>query len=289
MARPGLRQHPKFKTLVQRLGEPAAHVLGHLQSMWDCCYETGDPCLGTPENVEAASEWDGEPGLFFRSVLECGPVGFVEAVPDREGVYQVHDLFDHAPEYVQKRYRRELERQKTGKTISQLRSNAAAKRWNKPDDRKQTDATVMQTADSCMQTDANGLPPAPAPAPTPRKKTTSSRRKLRFDKADKATSEWMFSLILANNPEHKPPDIETWANALRLMREQDGRTDERIREVFSWANSDGFWKANVLCPQTLRKQFDKLTAKMRGNESNDCGKRTVGPGTVYDPNATGGW
>ena len=32
----------------------------------------------------------------------------------------------------------------------------------------------------------------------------------------------------------------------------------QIAELFQWANNDSFWKSNILCPDTLRKQWDKL-------------------------------
>ena len=74
--------------------------MGHLECLWECAYQAGDPVLGSVENVEAAAEWDGAAGEFFKAAMECGPVGFIEECPDRPKVFQVHDLFDHAPEYV---------------------------------------------------------------------------------------------------------------------------------------------------------------------------------------------
>ena len=85
----------------------------------------GDPVIGSQENVEAAAEWDGEPGLFFSSALECGPTGFIEAVPDRPDLYQVHDLYDHAPEYVKKRKQREEERKAKNRKSSGQRQTTA--------------------------------------------------------------------------------------------------------------------------------------------------------------------
>ena len=66
------------------------------------------------------------------------------------------------------------------------------------------------------------------------------------------------------NPTAKAPNWAQWANDIRLMREQDGRTHHDICSLFKWANLDPFWSANVLCPKTLRKQWDKLTAKRAG-------------------------
>ena len=104
---------------------------------------------------------------------------------------------------------------------------------------------------------------------------TSSCRKLRFDEADHATAAWMFGLIQAMNPGHKKPNLDQWANDVRLMREQDKRTDADIRATFTWANQDGFWRTNILSPAKLRKQFDQLTLKREeqtnGNRSSTSG------------------
>ena len=63
------------------------------------------------------------------------------------------------------------------------------------------------------------------------------------------------------NPEHKKPNMDTWANTIRLMRESDKRTHKDICRVFSWANQDQFWSTNVLSPASLRKNYDKLSIK----------------------------
>ena len=66
------------------------------------------------------------------------------------------------------------------------------------------------------------------------------------------------------NPTAKAPNWAQWANDIRLMRTQLGYTHHDICSLFKWANLDQFWSANVLCPKTLRKQWDKLTAKRAG-------------------------
>lgn len=73
----------------------------------------------------------------------------------------------------------------------------------------------------------------------------------------------MFGLIQAMNPGHRKPNLDHWANDIRLMREQDHRTDEDIRLVFGWANADSFWRTNILSPGKLRDQFDMLNLKRK--------------------------
>ncbi|MEN6405966.1 MAG: helix-turn-helix domain-containing protein [Thermoguttaceae bacterium] len=111
----------------------------------------------------------------------------------------------------------------------------------------------------------------------------------RFDETDLATATWMLSLIQAMNPEFKQRNLKSWANDVRLMREEDARTDQRIREVFTWANANDFWKSNILCPRKLREKFNQLTTRMSQGENHACKRNAIGPGQVYDPNAKKDW
>jgi hypothetical protein len=192
MGRPGLMNHPKMNRLVYMLGEPKPHVRGYLELLWEVAYECGDARIGDAVDVELAACWPGEPGKLCKALLECGGegrAGFLEEVPGEPGRYQVHDLYDHAPEYVRKRMDREEARRRSGRNLSDVRAEAARKRWKNAgndatdvqtadtcsqDDAngKQTSAPVMQTAPLAPQPDASGTTPAPTPAPTPTQRKT---------------------------------------------------------------------------------------------------------------------
>lgn len=81
---------------------------------------------------------------------------------------------------------------------------------------------------------------------------------------DLAAAEYIHDKVLVVNPTAKAPNWAQWANDIRLMRTQLGHTHREICSLFKWANLDPFWSANVLCPKTLRKQWDKLTARRAG-------------------------
>ena len=100
MARPGLTRHPKFKLLTRRLGTAYA-ARGVLELIWDSAYENGDDVIGSADLVEAVAEWDGESGSLVRALVEC------RWIDEDGGTYRVHDLWHHAPDYVQKRRKRE--------------------------------------------------------------------------------------------------------------------------------------------------------------------------------------
>ena len=92
------------------------------------------------------------------------------------------------------------------------------------------------------------------------------RSKFKFTDEDLRFANEMFKRVLVVNPATKKPNLENWANTIRLMRESDNRDHKTMWAVFDWANRDSFWCSNVLSPDKLRKQFDKLQVKK--NETN---------------------
>lgn len=157
MARPGLIEHRKFRRFCSLLGIPEAHGLGLLEFLWRTSYESGNPFLGDSVDVEAAARWTGEPGRCCAALLQAGgqmQAGFIDELEDRPGQYQVHDLFDHAPEYVRKRLRRETERRSRGRETAALAGSG-----NPP-----VQSLTGQRPVS-VQSEASTCAPAPAPAP----------------------------------------------------------------------------------------------------------------------------
>jgi hypothetical protein len=158
--------------MVKRLlGEPGPHVQGYLEYIWESAFESGDPTIGTADMVEAVAEYPGDRGKLFRALLECGGpgrAGFIEPVPGAEGIYQIHDLFDHAPNYVQRRQEREAARKAAGVTLSELRAEAGrkgglAKAANaKAGNGLANGSNLPESYSNCL---ANVATPAPAPAP----------------------------------------------------------------------------------------------------------------------------
>ena len=119
MARPNLRGHRKFRRLVFLLGMPAPHILGHLEFVWQAAYESGDERIGDRVDLELAAEWPGEKGAFAQASIDAG---FFDE--DEHGVVTVHDLWDHAPDYVERRAKKEADRRMKGKTLSEIRAES---------------------------------------------------------------------------------------------------------------------------------------------------------------------
>lgn len=89
------------------------------------------------------------------------------------------------------------------------------------------------------------------------------------EEIDHELAEWIASVV-----DHLPGGSEkrsmtSWANTVRLMREQDGREPEHIRRLFEWASQHEFWQANILSPAKLRKQWKTLALQFNRDRNGD--------------------
>ena len=105
----------------------------------------------------------------------------------------------------------------------------------------------------------------------PNKKPMSA--KTSFSDDDKLFAEWFYSLVLQVAPSTKQPNIEKWANTIRLMREIDKLEHRQMAEVFKFANANSFWSTNILSPKKFREKFATLEAKAMQTQS---GNSSVG-------------
>src|SRR5699024_5121397 len=60
---------------------------------------------------------------------------------------------------------------------------------------------------------------------------STSRSKLKFETHHLKLAELLYKEILHNNPQHKKPNLESWANDFRLMMEIDKREGKEIQEL----------------------------------------------------------
>jgi hypothetical protein len=97
-----------------------------------------------------------------------------------------------------------------------------------------------------------------------RKKGQKPRRPT-SSQEDKETAIFIFGKIQNIRPKFKEPNLESWANDIRLLRERDGRSHEEIKTLFSWANNHSFWQSNILSPSKLRDQWDRLEIQKSSN------------------------
>jgi hypothetical protein len=279
MARPGLQKHPKFRRLVATLAVPVPHVVGYLECLWEVTYECGNPILGDVLDVELAAQWPGERGRLCEALMACGGegrIGFIEQIDD--GRYQVHDLFDHAPDYVLQRRNKEAERQ-IGKTCDQCsaafrsteaharfcsdRCKSAFHRRPRADtrDTQRHAATRSDTdGDEALRVATRGdtqrhEPPAPAraparaPAPTGEDPAAETKPTLRIrpdqpegDEATALAQEFAFAGGEGNSPAAVERARAVMATLLRTLTPDEIRAEidrpDRDRSEHVWAFRD---------------------------------------------------
>lgn len=249
MARPGLFRHPKFKHLCRMLRMPEAHVLGHLEMLWQSAYEVG-PVIGDAEHIEAAAGWVGDQGILTAALLGCGKqggFGFIEARPD--GQFCIHDLNDHAPKYVGRRFERENERKQSGKTISDIRREAAGKRWGKTEK---------------MQKNANGMHSHTLPLKKEKERDAKPDAKPDGENEPFRLARLLYDLVQSHGHNLYPrePNWSSWTKQVELLIRRDGRRPEEVEKVIRWCQSDNFWHTVILSPESLRRSWPKAVAQM---------------------------
>ncbi len=173
MARPGLMVHPKFRRLVRLLGVSEAAARGHLELLWETAYQNGEEVIGDVIDVELAARWGGDHGALCDALMLAGGVdrsGFIDRLDD--GRYAIHDLFDHAPDYVRKRRSRENDRREKGRRLSGRSEQPTGQSLpngghGSVSDRTDSAADRSVTGQSPVSDRSLTTPCAPAPAPAP--------------------------------------------------------------------------------------------------------------------------
>ena len=72
---------------------------------------------------------------------------------------------------------------------------------------------------------------------------------------------YLWEKIKGNNPEHRKPDLQSWADDIRKMHELDHRPFEKIHKMIDWCQFSPFWQANILSAAKLRSKFDMMAAQ----------------------------
>ena len=259
MARPTLMKHPKFTRLVHILNMPTAHVRGHLEMLWDVAYERGSDLIGDSVDVEIAAGWAGEPGKFADALLTCGGASRHGFIDDDNGNYRVHDLYDHAPDYVRKRAMREQER------IAKQRETYPA-------------VSDRRSADIVSRSAENGSTPSPSPSPAPAHEETLPPSPIKpvgkenLGEPDTLTIEdvaWELAGVIAakagplGNPSLHYKAILRW---LALWPKTEGRRRFAVSVFLEEAKKLTPEKAIAPIWKTLLADRELLTEKRRMNQ-----------------------
>ena len=99
---------------------------------------------------------------------------------------------------------------------------------------------------------------------------------------DYIMSEFIFDRVKAIYPNAKQPNLDKWANTIRLIREYDKLSHKQIQTVFIWANNNSFWQANIRSPEKLREKYEELDIKMQSENSNGTYQQALTPQQQLD-------
>ncbi|GMQ61182.1 MULTISPECIES: hypothetical protein [Vallitalea] len=73
--------------------------------------------------------------------------------------------------------------------------------------------------------------------------------------------------ILGSNPYAKvPSDLNKWAIGFDRLLRLDNRQVEATKEIIAYAHSNNFWQGNILSPEAVRRNYDKLTIQMNNSK-----------------------
>lgn len=90
--------------------------------------------------------------------------------------------------------------------------------------------------------------------------TTRKKRVYDDDDPNKKLAVLLLKLI-KKNQSIKEPDLDKWANTIRLTIESDKHTGKEVQEMIVWSTQHNFWSGVILSPTSLRKHWDKMAAQ----------------------------
>jgi DNA replication protein DnaD len=76
-------------------------------------------------------------------------------------------------------------------------------------------------------------------------------------------ASYLFKYIKRNNEKAKEPNMQKWSKQFDYILRIDKRDIEEVKNVIKWCQNDSFWLKNILSPDKLRKQYDRLLISMK--------------------------
>jgi hypothetical protein len=64
--------------------------------------------------------------------------------------------------------------------------------------------------------------------------------------------------LIEANGSKRPKVTKAWLTSIDRMIRLDGRTADQVERAMRWAQSNDFWASNIMSPDALRKQFDRM-------------------------------
>lgn len=102
--------------------------------------------------------------------------------------------------------------------------------------------------------------------------TTRKKREYDDDDPNKKLAALLLKKIKSNQ-NIKEPDLDKWANTIRLTIESDKRNGKEVQDLIIWSTEHDFWSGVILSPTSLRKHFDKMLVQKNKKQEFGQSKR----------------
>ena len=83
----------------------------------------------------------------------------------------------------------------------------------------------------------------------------------------------LYEKILADDASFKKPNLNAWADHVRLMMERDERTEEQIEYLINWSQNNSFWKSNILSTAKLREKATTLIRQIKAERERETAQK----------------
>lgn len=124
----------------------------------------------------------------------------------------------------------------------------------KKSDKKKTTITIVNYG-SCQDLKTTKEPQKEA--------NHNDNNKYMYDSNEYKLALYLFNFIKRNNEKAKEPNLQTWAKQFDYILRIDKRDVEEVKQVVKFCQTDSFWFKNILSPDKLRKQYDRLLMQMK--------------------------
>jgi hypothetical protein len=166
-------------------------------------------------------------------------------------------------------------------------AKAKLKKWKFATIKTTSKGTIAKLLDNDIyDINAEGQQPPKQPSSNHQATTNNNGKKANNGKyiytdEDLQLAKLLYQLIREHLPNLSEPNLKSWANDIRKLREIDRRTPEQIEAVFRWSQSDSFWSGVCLSAVCYRKKkdgvkrVDRIETQMRKEKNGSCKTRRV--------------
>lgn len=151
--------------------------------------------------------------------------------------------------------------------IKEKRVLAANARWKNKKENMQNDANELEMQCNSMQSKPTYLPSKPT-----KEINKNISEKFSDDSIQIILAKKLHELILVNDPKAKEPNLQNWAKDIDKMIRIDNRSTEEIESLIKFAQSNNFWKANILSANKLREKATTLLIQMKEVKHNGANR-----------------